>query len=229
MKNIYSKQFEEYEYLYHYTTVESLLFILTNKVLKFNKVDNFNDISESTRNEYVKFFASCLTYSKEESIPLWHVYTNKGNGIRIGFKNTDIFGGDLYFFNDSGNKILLDISQIGGILYGQVEYSDKLASKSPSQGSESMRLTNVYDMACQKREVWDYEEELRYFIVDDLNHIVNAKCLYVSLNDNFFNNLTITYNPFMADYKKRIIEEAAKNLSFDNIRFEESSLKGTIR
>lgn len=229
MDNNYIKQFEKYEYIYHYTTVESLLFILINKVLKFNSVDNFNDVSECTRNEYVKFFASCLTYSKEESIPLWHIYANKENGVRIGFPNTEIFGENLYFFNEDGHKISVDIKSLGGILNGQVEYSDELAAKSPSEGNDFLRSTNVYYMACQKREVWSYEEELRYFIVDDANLITDAKCLYVSLNDDFFNNLTITYNPFMADYKKKIIEEAVKNLSFKNIRFEESRLKGTIR
>lgn len=228
MKNVDSKQFEEYEYLYHYITVESLLFILTNKVLKFNKVDNFNDILECTRNEHVKFFANCLTYSKEESIPLWHIYANKENGVRIGFPNIKIFGENMYFFNDD-DKVSIDILSPSKILYGQVEYSDELANKSPSQGSDAIRLTNVYHMACQKREVWSYEEELRYFIVDDANLITDAKCLYASLNDDFFNNLTITYNPFMADYKKKVIEEAVRNLSFENIRFEESSLKGTIR
>ena len=68
LKNNFIKQFKEHQNLFHYTTVESILFILINRVLKFNKVNNFNDLSESIRNEYVKFFASCFTYSKEESI-----------------------------------------------------------------------------------------------------------------------------------------------------------------
>ena len=229
MDNNYIKQFREYEYLYHYTTIESLLFILINKVLKFNSVDNFNDVSECTRNLHVKFYASCITYSKEESIPLWHIYSNKEYGVRIVLPNKELFDEMLYFFNEDDNKVSVDIASLGRILYGQVEYSDELASKSPSQGNDSIRMTNVYHMACQKRKVWSYEEEIRCFIVDDANLITDAKCLYVSLNDNFFNNLTITYNPFMAEYKKKIIEEAVKNLSFENIRFEESRLKGTIR
>lgn len=229
MKNNVIKQFEEHQYLYHYTTVEGLLFILINRVLKFNKVDNFNDLSESIRNEYVKFFASCLTYSKEESIPLWHIYANKENGIRIGFPNINIFGEDFYFYSDDGNKNIIELSDIGRILYGQVEYNDELASKSPSQGSDTIRLTNVYNMACQKRKVWSYEEELRYFIVDDAKLIKDAKCLYISLNDEFFNKMEVTFNPFMADYKKVIIKEAVRNLGYDKIRIDDSELKDTIR
>ncbi len=229
MKNNFMKQFEEHQYLYHYTTVESLLFILINRVLKFNKVDNFNDLSESIRNEYVKFFASCLTYSKEESIPLWHIYANKENGIRIGFPNINIFGEDFYFYNDDENKNIIKLSEIGGILYGQVEYNDELASKSPSQGSDAIRLTNVYTMACQKREVWSYEKELRYFIVDDAKLIKDAKYLYISLNDEFFNKMEIIFNPFMADYKKVIIKEAIRNLGYDKIKIDDSKLKDTIR
>lgn len=223
------EQFEEHQYLYHYTTVESLLFILINRVLKFNKVDNFNDLSESIRNEHVKFFASCLTYSKEESIPLWHIYANKENGIRIGFPNINIFGEDFYFYNDDKSKNVIRLSEIGRILYGQVEYNDELAIKSPSQGNDAIRMTNVYNMACQKRKVWSYEEELRYFIVDDDNHIKDAKCLYVSLNNDFFNNLVIKFNPYMAEYKKLLIKETVRNLGCDNIRLEESCLKDTIR
>jgi len=227
--NFMKQQFEEHQYLYHYTTVESILFILINKVLKFNKVDNFNDLSESIRNEYVKFFASCLTYSKEESIPLWHIYANKENGIRIGFPNIYIFGEDVYFYNDDGNKNIINLSSISGILYGQMEYDNQLASKSPSEGNDSIRLTNVYNMACQKREVWSYEEELRYFIVDDANLIRDANCLYVSLNDEFFNNMEITFNPYMADYKKLIIKEAVRNLGYDKIQCKNSKLMDTIR
>lgn len=229
MKNKFREQFEEHQYVYHYTTVESLLFILVNRVFKFNKVNNFNDISESVRNEHVKFFASCLTYSAKESIPLWHIYANKENGIRIGFPNVEVFTQKSYFYSDEGNKNLINLNEVGGILYGQVEYDDSLVSKSPSQGNDRIRMTHVYNMACQKREVWSYEEELRYFIVDDANLIKDAKCLYVALNDTFFNDLIITFNPFMAEYKKNVIKEAVKNLGLKNVRFEESSLKGTIK
>lgn len=229
LKNNFIKQFKEHQYLFHYTTVESILFILINRVLKFNKVNNFNDLSESIRNEYVKFFASCFTYSKEESIPLWHIYANKENGIRIGFPNIDIFGENFYFYNDDCNKNIINLSSISGILYGQMEYDNQLASKSPSEGSDSIRLTNVYNMACQKRKVWSYEEELRYFIVDDANLIKDANCLYISLNDEFFNNMEITFNPFMDDYKKLIIKEAVRNLGYDKIQCKNSKLMDTIR
>lgn len=229
LENNFRKQFEQHKYLYHYTTVESLLFILINRVLKFNKVDNFNDLSECIRNEYVKFFASCLTYSNEDSIPLWHIYANKENGVRIGFPNINIFDEDLYFYNEDGNKNIFKLSEIGGILYGQVEYDDQHAGKSPSEGSDAIRSTNVYNMACQKRKVWDYEEELRYFVVDDDSLIKDANCLYISLNDEFFNNMQITFNPFMAYYKKPIIKEAVKNLGYGKIEFKDSKLMNTIR
>lgn len=229
MENNFKTQFERHVHLYHYTTLESLMFILVNKVLKFNKVDNFNDLSESTRNEHVKFFASCLTYSKEESIPLWHIYANKENGVRIGFPNANVFGEDFYFYNDDESKNTERLSKIGGILCGQVEYDDDLASKSPSEGTDGFRVTQVYHMACQKRKVWDYEEELRYFIVDDANIIKDAECLYISMNEEFFNKMEIILSPYMADYKKAIIKEAIKNLGYENIKVDHSELNETIR
>lgn len=170
-----------------------------------------------------------MSYSSEESIPLWHIYANKENGIRIGFPNVEIFTQESYFYSDVGNKNKISLNEVGGILYGQVEYDDSLASRSPSQGNDGIRMTHVYNMACQKRKVWSYEEELRYFIVDDANLIKDAKCLYVALNDTFFKDLIITFNPFMAEHKKNVIKEAVNNLDLNNVRFEESSLKGTIK
>lgn len=208
--------------------MENLLFILINKVLKFNKNNKFNDLSESIRNKYVKFFASCHTYLKKESIPLWHIYANKQEGIRIGFPNIYIFGENYYFYKDDGNKTILPLP-CDRVSHGQVEYDDALASKSPSEGTDFMRQTNVYYAACQKREVWNYEEELRYFIVDDANLIKDAKCLYVSLNDEFFNNMEITFNPYMCKYKKFIIEEAVRSLGYDKIQINNSELTNTIR
>jgi len=228
LENNFRTQFEKHEHLYHYTTLESLMFILINKVLKFNKVDNFNDQSEYVRNEYVKFFASCFTYSKKDSIPLWHIYANKDKGIRIGFPNVNVFGEDFYFYGDDGIKNVFSLSEISGVLYGQVEYDDDLASKSPSEGNDGFRWTHVYNMACQKREVWSYEKELRYFIVDDTNIIKDAKCLYISLNEEFFNKMVVILSPFMADYKKAIIKEAIKNLGYNNIKIENSELSKTI-
>jgi len=64
---------------------------------------------------------------------------------------------------------------------------------------------------------------------DDNNLIKNAKCLYVSLNDEFFKNLVITYSPYMEDYKKSTLEEVVRNMSFSGIGFQDSVLKNTIR
>lgn len=74
--------------LYHYTTIESLAQILKNRTIRFNRLDQVDDVEEGSISpanvrvgQYV--FVSCWTKNKEESIPLWNLYTANGRGVRI--------------------------------------------------------------------------------------------------------------------------------------------------
>ena len=80
-----------------------------------------------------------------------------------------------------------------------------------------------------KREKCGVTKRNYVFIVDDANLIKDANCSYISLNDEFFNNMEITFNPFMDDYKKLIIKEAVRNLGYDKIQCKNSKLMDTIR
>ena len=75
--------------VYHYTSIETLALILKNKTIRFNRLDQVDDIEESeykTGND-TKFgkyaFASCWTKNKDEDIALWKLYADGANGIRI--------------------------------------------------------------------------------------------------------------------------------------------------
>lgn len=57
---------EEHEYLYHYTTDESLKYILKNKSLLLNRLDKVNDPDENRRIISLwnkKVFAACFTHT----------------------------------------------------------------------------------------------------------------------------------------------------------------------
>lgn len=75
-------------YLYHYTTIENLALILKNKTIRFNKLTNTDDLEESKTSDIGNagqyIFVSCWTDKKAENIPLWHMYSNKLSGVRIG-------------------------------------------------------------------------------------------------------------------------------------------------
>jgi len=78
---------EEVEYLYHYTTIESLALILKNKTIRLNPLDKMDDLQEQKTADVEnlgKFvFVSSWTDDPTESIPMWKMYTNSTAGVRI--------------------------------------------------------------------------------------------------------------------------------------------------
>lgn len=78
---------EEVEYLYHYTSIESLALILKNKTIRLNPLDKMDDLQEQKTADVEnlgKFvFVSSWTDDPTESIPMWKMYTNSTAGVRI--------------------------------------------------------------------------------------------------------------------------------------------------
>lgn len=78
---------EEIEYLYHYTSIENLALILKNKTIRLNPLDKMDDLQEQRTADIDEFgrytFISCWTSEKEESIPMWNMYTPIKSGVRI--------------------------------------------------------------------------------------------------------------------------------------------------
>ena len=75
------------EYLYHYTSVDSLALILKNKTIRLNTLDKMDDLQEQKTadiNNFGKFFfVSSWTSDESESIPMWKMYTSPNSGVRI--------------------------------------------------------------------------------------------------------------------------------------------------
>ncbi|MGM0589238.1 MAG: hypothetical protein ACQETE_12525 [Bacteroidota bacterium] len=77
----------EREYIYHYTNIETLDLILKHGTIRFTRLDEVDDLSESEAFGDIDFsnliFVSCWTYEQQENIPQWHMYTNQMRGVRI--------------------------------------------------------------------------------------------------------------------------------------------------
>ena len=75
------------EYLFHYTSLENLALILSNKTICFNNLSNVDDSEESETEDMGRFgrfvYVSCWTDAPEESIALWKLYTPDMHGVRI--------------------------------------------------------------------------------------------------------------------------------------------------
>lgn len=95
---------EDIEYLYHYTSIESLALILKNKTIRLNPLDKMDDLQEQKTADVEnlgKFvFVSSWTANASESIPMWKMYTNPTSGVRIKLRKNPFvrhgtFGGDI--------------------------------------------------------------------------------------------------------------------------------------
>ena len=78
---------KDIEFLYHYTNVSTLDRILRNQNIKFSPLTVLDDSEEEKvqdKQQYGKYcFVSSWTEEEEESIPMWNIYTNLSEGVRI--------------------------------------------------------------------------------------------------------------------------------------------------
>ena len=78
---------ENTEYLYHYTSLETLALILKNRTIRFNSLDKMDDLQENEtadlKNIGQFFYISSWTEDAAESIPMWNIYASLNSGIRI--------------------------------------------------------------------------------------------------------------------------------------------------
>src|SRR5699024_5973443 len=75
------------KHLYHYTSLESLQLILQNNTLRFSRLNTVNDLNDAMSTS-LKFantavFASCWSTDASESIPMWKMYADNMQGVRI--------------------------------------------------------------------------------------------------------------------------------------------------
>lgn len=75
------------EYLYRYTSLESLALILKSRQIRLNPLDKMDDLQEQKTADVEnlgKFvFISSWTEESDESIPMWRMYTDPRAGVRI--------------------------------------------------------------------------------------------------------------------------------------------------
>ena len=75
------------ERIFHYTSIDTLALILKSKKIRFSRLDTVDDAKEAPTVQGISFnkyfFVSCWTTEITESIPQWHLYTDKMSGVRI--------------------------------------------------------------------------------------------------------------------------------------------------
>jgi hypothetical protein len=77
------------DYIYHYTSIETLALILQSKKIRFNSLKNVDDINETQFSDENDLnlssykLVSCWTSNEDENLAFWNMYTPNMRGVRI--------------------------------------------------------------------------------------------------------------------------------------------------
>lgn len=145
--------------LYHYTSLDSLALILQNRTIKFNSLQNVDDLEEAATKDMGNFgkyiYASCWTDSDRESIALWKLYTPDMHGVRITlpafpFKKYRYKAGQYNLPNDITTYINLE--RLYEDNHGSIDYRNPELEKIRYCDDESILFPKV---RCTSKEIID--------------------------------------------------------------------------
>lgn len=241
--------------LSHYTSYEALKCILSQRNLKFNRIDNVNDRMESNvfgEHELSRLvFVSCFTNSEIESIPMWSIYGKDQNGLRLSLELEKSnftenflgkpFGALAHKPGHSGEfikMIELYSDWIPTATMKDIVYDIDAIYRNPIRNGDADSLWfNLTAMAAIKRKEWEYEKESRLIITLSAIHDgVTAPLedyILVPIKFDCIKKLVVTFNPWMSEELKKEIEEFViskiPELNPEKIDFKNSVLTGEIK
>ncbi|MEC1748061.1 DUF2971 domain-containing protein [Schinkia azotoformans] len=168
-------------YLYHYTSVETLALILKNKTIRFSNLASVDDLEEQGTEDFGDFgrycFVSCWTKDSEESIPLWNMYTPDMTGVRIRLPehpfDTEILPANNTVVKEdiTYNKGLLALQEKYEVIF--MPYQAQLISVTYTEDSTLLKpnivinsghnfTLNTGNIGKFKRTSWSFQKEYRY-------------------------------------------------------------------
>lgn len=232
--------------LYHYTTYESLLAILSSNTLRLSRMDLLNDKAEKKLgliDERVQNYSISFT-QKKEYISMWAMYGKpSGIKIRLDFDTTVLFNNNtqLYYDGEKKNKIPFPKHHFeikngtDRIVLSDVAYFDKENIKlkhnaNPFQNldfdeSQTGKLTGLI-----KYDAWEFEKETRFNVrlgeyklnEDYPEHI------YLGFGKDLVSSFRITFNPWMSSLMKEEIKKSLDALAATHIDCINSANDGEI-
>lgn len=170
------------EYLYHYTSIETLALILKNKTIRFNNLLHVDDPEEAETEDMGLFgkncLVSCWTRSSEDILPMWNMYTPGMKGVRIKMRMNPfreyIYNKDEMHFSektmsyiDYKSDYIKKVSIVAKCpLAVEVEYTEDeelLHPRIKNQTENGIKIS-IEKLGKYKREYWDFQKEYRYII-----------------------------------------------------------------
>ena len=155
------------DYLYHYTTVETLALILKNHTIRFTALDHVDDkqenLSEDIKDAGQVVYVSCWMQDTTEHIPMWREYASVDAGVRIGLKRNPFKPFDRLEFEC--NEIMSPQFCYGPLLI-EMEYTDDHSKLYPQifEPSDNGFTLNIDRIGRYKNPYWKFQKEWRYII-----------------------------------------------------------------
>lgn len=201
------------DYLYHYTKLDTLELILKSKKLRFSSLLDVDDLCEGQAKDlkdvgkYV--FVSCFTYDDEESIPIWSMYANNGNGIRIKmnlfpFKDLEqitTYSTFSYEYDKLDRYTILFLNEPYMVEYVSKNEMNKIFPKIVKEKDIDIGCIGI-----TKVDNWKFQKEVRFKIVIFPMGKNDMQSLHFSMYKNNFNpdqRIEITDNEIIVDDKQK--------------------------
>ena len=143
--------------IYHYTSLESLEAIISNKSLQLSSLKKVNDDYENKRVDPIhkdNIFVSCFTHKEFESYMFWKLYAGEC-GVRLGFNSDYFLNHNFDVFTDSKCSQKLRWLEAGvprkdnelkvwNITYADVAYTENF----DKYREEDIELKDAFDDKC---------------------------------------------------------------------------------
>lgn len=185
---------------YHYTTLESLYQIFSNKTLRFSRMSKMNDVFERELFCTNRDFFFCLSKSKEnenENFGMWSMYGKLNENTS---DKTDKIGIKIYF----PKEVLKQIKEENeSLLVHSVAYADLIDNYENLKnfkvyiGSSSATIQNFDKDECSgfiKDTAWHYENEMRLRIPATAERITD-KTKDIKISEEILEKLKVYPSP----------------------------------
>lgn len=213
------------QFLYHYTSIKTLAYILKNRTIKFNSLSHVDDLTECQTQDLHDFgkycYVSCWTDKETEDIPMWIMYAQKGHGIRIRMKCNPFIHMD---FNVSDNYIRYPNKgyELDEVIYhpGKTIQNTKINYSDTSEEPSLAIGAKVF----VKPPCWNFQNEWRYCLayIPNINYLdqnVQNKIetinpiwdeIFINLDSSAFETMEILMGPMTDDADNIIVNALLK-------------------
>jgi len=219
------------EYIYHYTSIETLALILKSKSIRFNNLENVDDLNETEfSDENINLSShtliSCWTKNEAENLAFWNMYTPNMKGVRIRmpknlFRNYSFLTENVASVKEDSLilKSLVPESETFNDNYWIVPFSDYLIEVVYTDEIELLKpkiyhengenhIAKIGEIGKYKSTIWEFQQEIRFK-------------LFVLPTKDFYGN---SLNP-LNDFRKIMLENIKSPLQSYHIQIMDEALK----